>query len=158
MVAVTSAPAAVQQLAAARYSLSRTDNVELLLLDSKPVQELFRFSISASNSFLTLTSFGATIHIIMRLVVLYRKRSDHARSAYEFIEMMRRRYPDKKVIEMDLDTREGAAEASLYGIMRYPAIITTGDDGRILGSWEGLPLPMIDEVVGSILEVQPTTV
>lgn len=91
---------------------------------------------------------------IMGLVALYRKNSEQARAVYEFIEMMRRRYPDRNIVEKDIDTRDGAAEASLYGVMSFPAIISTSMDGRVLGMWEGLPLPLIDEVIGSALELQ----
>lgn len=94
----------------------------------------------------------------MRLIVIYREKSDHARAVYEFKEMLRRRYPDKTVSEIDPDTREGAAEANLYGVVRYPAIIATAYDGRVLGFWEGEPLPLVDEVAGSIIELQTTTV
>lgn len=94
----------------------------------------------------------------MRLVALYRTNSEQARPFYEFKEMMRRRYPDKPIKELDIDTREGAAEANLYGITQYPAIIATAYDGRLLGLWEGLPLPLIDEVAGSILELESSPV
>lgn len=77
---------------------------------------------------------------------------------YEFIEMMRRRYPDKTIEELDIDTREGAAEASLYGVTQYPAIIATSFNGMVLGMWEGLPLPLIDEVAGAVIEYQGATV
>jgi hypothetical protein len=94
----------------------------------------------------------------MRLVVIYRQKSDHARPIYELIEMLRRRYPDKRVEELEIDRRDGAADATLYGVTRYPAMIATSLDGRILGMWEGLPLPLIDEVAGSLLEQQGATV
>lgn len=94
----------------------------------------------------------------MRIVVIYREKSDHARSIYEFKETMRRRYPDKKIDELEIDSRVGAAEAMLYGIVQYPAIIATAYDGRILGIWEGLPLPLIDQVAGMMLEQQSVTV
>lgn len=94
----------------------------------------------------------------MRLVALYRKNSEHARPMYEFIEMMRRRYPDKTIEELDIDTRDGAAEASLYGVTQYPAIIATSFNGMVLGMWEGLPLPLIDEVAGAVIEYQGATV
>ncbi len=94
----------------------------------------------------------------MRLVALYRTNSEQARPMYEFIEMFRRRYPDKQVQELDLDTRDGAAEATLYGVTQYPAIIATAVDGRVLGLWEGLPLPLIDEVAGTVVEYQGVTV
>ena len=88
------------------------------------------------------------------LLALYRENSEQARPVYEFIEMMRRRYPDRPVKELDIDTREGSAEASLYGVTQYPALIATSLDGRIMGMWEGVPLPLIDEVVGSVIELQ----
>lgn len=94
----------------------------------------------------------------MRLVVLYRERSDHARDVREFVEMLSRRYPGRSASLMDIDTREGSAEASLYGIVQYPAIIVTAYDGRVLQSWEGTPLPLIDEVAALILDQQGVTV
>lgn len=94
----------------------------------------------------------------MKLVVLYRNNSEHARPVYEFVEMLSRRYPGKRIDELDLDTREGAAEATLYGVTRYPAMIATANDGHVLSMWEGLPLPLIDEVAGFLLEQQGVTV
>ena len=94
----------------------------------------------------------------MRLVALYRTNSEQARPMYEFIEMFRRRYPDKVIQELDIDTRDGAAEAVLYGVTQYPAIIATAFDGRIVGFWQGLPLPLIDEVAGAVVELQASPV
>ena len=88
----------------------------------------------------------------MVLVALYRQNSEQARPVYEFLEMLRRRYPGRPVVELDIDTREGAAEASLYGVVRYPALLVRTLDGRIQGMWEGEPLPLIDEVAGLLLE------
>lgn len=96
--------------------------------------------------------------LCMRLTILYRDRSDHARPVTDFVEMMRRRYPDKKPTLQDIETREGASTASLYGIMQYPALIVTAYDGRVIDQWEGLPIPRIDEVVAHMLEQQSTTV
>lgn len=94
----------------------------------------------------------------MKLMVIYRQKSDHARSVYEFVETIHRRYPDKTVTELEIDTRQGAAEANLYSVTKYPAVIVTGLDGRVLGMWEGLPLPLIDEVMGVVVELEPTAV
>lgn len=90
----------------------------------------------------------------MRLVAIYRKNSEQARPVEDFKELLRRRYPDKKLTELELETREGATEASLYGVTQYPALIVTGQDGVMLGMWEGLPLPLIDEVAGLLIEQQ----
>ena len=97
-----------------------------------------------------------TLH--MRLTILYRDSSEHARSVTDFIEMMRRRYPDKKPELIDIDTRVGAAEASLHGVVQYPALIVTSFEGRVLQQWEGLPLPLLDEVAAMMLESQGAAV
>jgi hypothetical protein len=94
----------------------------------------------------------------MVLVALYRKNSEQERPVIEFIEMLRRRYPGKPVVELDIDTRDGAAEASLYGVMKYPALLVRSLDGHIQGMWEGIPLPLIDEVAGLMLETQGPSV
>ncbi len=94
----------------------------------------------------------------MVLVALYRKNSEHERPVYEFLEMLRRRYPGKAIVELDLNTRDGAAEASLYGVVRYPALLVRSLDGHIQGLWEGEPLPLIDEVAGLMLEQQGSSV
>jgi hypothetical protein len=88
----------------------------------------------------------------MVLVVLYRKNSEQFRPVYEFLEMMRRRYPGKAIVELDLDTRDGSAEANLYDVVQYPALLVRSLDGRVQGMWEGEPLPLIDEVAGLMLE------
>jgi predicted P-loop ATPase len=94
----------------------------------------------------------------MVLVVLYRKNSEQYRPVYEFLEMLRRRYPGKPVVELDIDTRDGAAEATLYGVVQYPALIVRSLDGHVQGMWEGEPLPLLDEVAGLMLELQGPSV
>ncbi len=93
----------------------------------------------------------------MKLYILYRDRSEHARSVVEFIEILRRRYPDRKPTLVELDTREGASMASMYEITRYPAILVTSYGGNVLGQWEGEPLPLVDEVISRVLQAQATT-
>jgi hypothetical protein len=88
----------------------------------------------------------------MVLIALYRQNSEQARPVYEFLEILKRRYPGRPIVELDIDTREGAAEASLYDVVRYPALLVRSLDGRIQGIWEGEPLPLIDEVAGLLLE------
>ncbi len=88
----------------------------------------------------------------MRLTILYRENSEHARKVSDFVEMISRRYPGKTVHLLDIDTREGAAEASLHGVVKYPALILTTYEGRVAQQWEGLPLPLIDQVGSMIVE------
>lgn len=86
----------------------------------------------------------------MKLIILYRERSDHARDVTTFVEMMRRQYPDKKAQLEDVDTRQGTATASLYGVVQYPAVILTSNDGRVVLQQEGLPLPQVAHVAGQL--------
>lgn len=88
----------------------------------------------------------------MRLMILYRQNSDHARDVTDFVEVLRRRYPGKKAELLDIETRAGATEASLHDIMQYPALIVTSYEGRVMRQWEGLPLPIVDEVGGMLTD------
>ena len=90
----------------------------------------------------------------MKLTIIYRDNSDHARAVYEFVEMLRRKYPGKTARLLDIDTREGAAEASLRGVMQYPALVLTTYEGRVDEMWQGLPMPTIDTVGSRIKEEQ----
>lgn len=85
----------------------------------------------------------------MKLLVLYRPDSEHAREVEDFMRDLQRRHgvnPDTIDI-LNVDSREGAAMASLYDIMMYPSILAVANDGSVLKSWEGAELPLMDEVV-----------
>lgn len=90
----------------------------------------------------------------MKFVILWREKSDHARAVIEFVEMMRRTYPDKKPEMVELETRRGADVAQYYYVDRYPAVIVATSDGHVLGQWQGLPMPLVDQVMGSVLEAE----
>ena len=94
----------------------------------------------------------------MKIIVIFRDRSEHSRVTNEFIANVERRYPDKKIEKVELETRDGAYSAETYGVTRYPAIIACANDGGVLGMWEGEPLPLIDEVVSNTLEQQSSSV
>ena len=87
----------------------------------------------------------------MKAVVLYREHSEQYRPVHEFITMLERRYPGRSIQRLDIDTRDGAAEASLYGVAQYPAIIVKSIDGQVIQKWEGEHLPMVDEVAVHLL-------
>ncbi len=73
----------------------------------------------------------------MKVYVLYRPNSEYSRQVEEYVYEFRRREHGRRVELVDLDTREGAAMASLYDVVRYPAILATADDGRALKVWQG---------------------
>lgn len=82
----------------------------------------------------------------MKLLILYRQRSEHATGVEAFINEFKQRHANGRLEVLDADSREGIATATLYDIMGYPAILALRDDGSVLKSWEGAMLPLMDEV------------
>ncbi|MET0779232.1 MAG: hypothetical protein ABWY71_00200 [Candidatus Saccharimonadales bacterium] len=85
----------------------------------------------------------------MKLLILYRPDSEHATAIETFVRDFQRQYEAGRRIELQsLNTRDGAASASIYDIVSYPAIMALADDGSVLNIWQGTPLPLMDEVAG----------
>lgn len=85
----------------------------------------------------------------MKLVVIYRPNSEHASAVEAFVRDFQRMYESGKKLELlSVNTRDGAAMASLYDIMAYPTILALADDGSVLNMWSGDTLPLMDEVAG----------
>lgn len=82
----------------------------------------------------------------MKVVVLYRPNSEHARVVEEFAHELERRSRANKIELVNIDTRDGSATASLYDVMQYPAILALQNDGRLLKEWEGSTMPLMNEV------------
>jgi hypothetical protein len=88
----------------------------------------------------------------MKILVLYRPNSEHGRVIESFIRDFKYQHEAdaKRLDAVNIDTRDGVATASLYDIMRYPAILVLADDGMLMKSWEGDNLPLMDEVAGYV--------
>ncbi len=83
----------------------------------------------------------------MKVCVLYRAKSEHARRIEEFLHEFERRRTIGHLEVFDIDTREGTATASLYDVLAYPAILALADDGQLVKSWVGDEVPpLIDEL------------
>lgn len=85
---------------------------------------------------------------VMKVVVVYRSNSEHARKTEEFMHEFARRYPGHTLEVLNVDEREGDATARLYDVTQYPAILAVRDDGTMSMMWQGEHLPLIDEVAG----------
>lgn len=86
----------------------------------------------------------------MKTSILYRPNSEFARIVEEYAtDFKRSKGFDIDLI--DLNSREGAAIASLYGIMQYPSILVTRDDGQVVKDWQGAQLPLMSEVAGYLV-------
>lgn len=81
----------------------------------------------------------------MKVIMLYRPNSEHARSAEEYIREFER-VTAKTIEKIDIDSRDGIAKAGLYDIMDHPALIAIADDGQYINSWVGPQFPLINEV------------
>ncbi len=82
----------------------------------------------------------------MRVLVLYRPNSEHARLIEEFIHDYQAQRPQDKLEVLSLNTREGSAMASLYDVLQYPSLLVLRDDGYVQKIWQGEQLPLLDEV------------
>ena len=82
----------------------------------------------------------------MKVLVLYRPNSEHGRLVEEFIRDYQRAGHNGRMEALNIDTRDGAAMASVYDVVEYPSIIVIRDDGSILQAWQGSQLPMQNEV------------
>lgn len=87
----------------------------------------------------------------MRAFILYHPNSEQSRQVEEFAHDFNR---DRKLqIELiSLDTRDGAAIASLYDIVQYPAIAIVQNDGHVMKEWQGDQLPLMSEVASYLSE------
>jgi hypothetical protein len=87
----------------------------------------------------------------MKVLILYRPDSEHASGVESFVRDFEHRHDIGAKIElMSVNTRDGSSTATLYDIWAFPSILALTDDGRVLNSWQGPPLPLMDEVAGYI--------
>jgi hypothetical protein len=86
----------------------------------------------------------------MKVLVLYRPKSEHGRLIENFIVESRRRLDEASLEVLDVDSRHGSELASLYDVMQYPAILVLANDGFVQKSWAGDNIPLLDEVMGYV--------
>ena len=82
----------------------------------------------------------------MRVVVIYKRATDYGREVEEWTNELRARDINNVIQEVNPETRDGESMAQAYEVMQYPTIMALDDQGRVLSSWTGLPLPRLDEV------------
>lgn len=81
----------------------------------------------------------------MKVSILYHPHSEFSRKVEEYAHDFKR-FNNKEIELLSLETREGADMARMYDIVRYPAIIATRDDGQLMKEWQGENLPLMREV------------
>ena len=86
----------------------------------------------------------------MKITVIYHPESDHARLVEEFSHELNRRHGVSPEL-VSLETREGAAMASLYDVTQYPAVVAVRDNGQVAQTWIGENLPLMNEVAAYMI-------
>lgn len=81
----------------------------------------------------------------MRVYVVYKDASDHAREVLDYLRDFERQ--TGHVLEtIDPDSPDGTMTCRTYDIVEYPTIFAISDDGILQNQWRGRPLPTISEV------------
>ena len=80
----------------------------------------------------------------MKTVLLYRPNSDHERQVLDYLRDVKMQ-TGKDVQTMDVDSKEGIDLCQVYGIMEYPAVLVTDNDGHVQNLWTGT-FPRIGEL------------
>lgn len=81
----------------------------------------------------------------MRVVIIYKDASDHAREVMDYLRDFTRQ-TGRELETLDPDSREGVDFCRVYDIVEYPSIIALDDQGLLQNLWRGRPLPTISEV------------
>lgn len=82
----------------------------------------------------------------MKVLIFYRQDSEQRRAVDEFIHEFNRRYPDRELTLIDVDSVQGSQQADVYDVVQYPTAIATNDDGGTLQRWDPGQMPLMNEV------------
>ena len=81
----------------------------------------------------------------MRIVVVYRTESDHAREVFDYLRDFERQ-TGKKLESIDPESRDGSGFCRTYDVVEYPTIIALDDNGVLQNVWRGTNFPTISEL------------
>jgi hypothetical protein len=81
----------------------------------------------------------------MRVVIVYKNESDHARNVLDFLRDFERQ-TGHVLQTLEPDSAEGEAFCRAYDIVEYPTVIALSDASVMQNTWRGVPLPTISEV------------
>jgi len=81
----------------------------------------------------------------VKIFVVYKVESDHAREVIDFLRDFERQ-TGHKLATIDPNSRDGEMTCRTYDIVEYPTIFALSDDGVLQNLWRGRPLPTISEV------------
>lgn len=82
----------------------------------------------------------------MKIVILYHPQSDHSRVVEEYVHEFVIRNPEMSIEAVSVDAREGATTAEVYDVVQYPSMLALRESGELVKDWQGLPLPLMNDV------------
>jgi hypothetical protein len=88
---------------------------------------------------------------LMRVVVLYRPKSEHYGRVMDYVHDYKRLHPQTSLELVSLDTKDGAETAKLYDVYAYPAILIISNDGHLEQLWQNEQLPLMAEIDAYVL-------
>lgn len=83
----------------------------------------------------------------MKAIILYRPDSEFARAVEEFVHDFQRNSSYHYEL-VDVDSPQGTELAKVYDMVQYPSVLAVSDNGQLVKSWSGTPLPVVNDVVG----------
>ncbi len=81
----------------------------------------------------------------MKVAIIYRLESDHAREVLDYLRDFSRQ-TGHVIEEIDPESPDGSHFCRTYDIVEYPTLLALSDDGQLQNMWRGRPLPTISEV------------
>lgn len=81
----------------------------------------------------------------MKVVVVYKQESDHARAVIDWLRDFKRQ-TGEDIEEVNPDSREGASLCRTYDVVEYPTLLAINREGQLQTMWRGAMLPTISEV------------
>lgn len=82
----------------------------------------------------------------MRVVFLYRPRTESEGKVMDYIHEYKMRHPGIEPEALSVDTREGDDMAKVYGVYSYPAILAISHDGSLRQLWQEEQLPLMQDL------------
>lgn len=83
----------------------------------------------------------------MRVIILYRPMSEHARLIEEYAHDFNHTHPTGSLQLVDVDSIEGSRTAALYDITQYPAVLALDTNGSLHQQWIGADrLPLMNDL------------
>jgi protein-disulfide isomerase-like protein with CxxC motif len=81
----------------------------------------------------------------MRVVVIYKDNTDHAREVTDYMRDFKQQ-TGHDLETLDPESRDGVSFCRSYDILQFPTLIAISDEGQMQNIWQGTPLPTISEV------------